>query len=169
MTSSKEGFFYIIKTSDTPENVYKIGKTTATNPNKRLCDYPQYSIVFYTIAVKNIHIFEKIVIHKLKGRAVRHMEFGYEYYEADIKHLINCVHNIWMSYGHIDIDIYSNIKKNQPTGWQYFANEWLAKNIAQEITPEFAYENYVKMIKESFGAVPCKYDKFEIYYYSVMY
>ena len=164
---NKEGFFYVIKTADTPINVYKVGKTTATNPNKRLCAYPRYSACVYTIAVKNVDIFEKIVIHKLKGCAKRCMEFGNEYYEADPVDLINAIHNIWIEYGNTDTDLYKSIKKNQPLGWQYFANEWLIYNKPQSI--EIAYINYLKLIIEHFKQIPCKYDKFLAYYLSVIY
>ena len=164
---NKSGFFYIIKTSDTPENVYKIGKTTETNPNKRLCTYPQYSSCLYTISVKNADIFEKIAIHKLKGLSIRHREFGYEYYEINIKKLINIIHSLWMEYGDIDTDIYADIRKNQPEGWQYFANEWLANNPDKPV--EIAYKYYVDIITSHFRKIPCKFAKFEPYYYSVMF
>ena len=33
------GFFYIIQTPDVEDGVYKIGKTSQADPNKRLCQY----------------------------------------------------------------------------------------------------------------------------------
>ena len=164
---SKVGFFYVIKTSDTPYNVYKIGKTTALNPNKRLCVYPRYSTCVYTILINNVDIFEKIVIHKLKCHAKRRREFGYEYFEADRIQLIDAIHKIWLEYGDIDTDIYKSIKQNQPIGWQYFANEWLVHNKTQPV--EISYINYLKIVTEQFHQIPCKYDKFMIYYFSIVY
>ena len=76
---NESGYFYIIKTPDVPEGVYKIGKTTMVDPNKRLCRYPTYSCCLYTIHVENADLFEDLVMRKLKLVTKRRMEYGLEY------------------------------------------------------------------------------------------
>ncbi len=156
----ERGFFYIIKTPDVPEGVYKIGKTIMTDPNKRLCKYPTYSCCLYTIHVQNADLFEDLVMRKLKGTFKRRMEYGLEYYEADIRTLINEVHNLWLKYGSIDqLQLDKSNEKMKPNGWQYFANEWLAKH--PTATAEEAYPNYVETIKTIF--MSNEYAEFEFF------
>jgi hypothetical protein len=148
------GFFYIIQTPDVETGVYKIGKTTQTNPNKRLCAYPTYSSVKYTIAVNNADLFEDIVMRKFKILFKRRMEHGLEYYEGDLVAMIEEVHNLWIKYNNINssytnpIKLDKSIEKIKPNGWQYFVNEWLSKNT--DSTVDIAYEAYVDIIKKIF-------------------
>lgn len=145
------GYFYIIKTSDTPDGVYKIGKTIQTDPNKRLCRYPQYSCCMYTVHVENADLFEDIAMRKLQGVAIRRREFGLEYYEMNIVKLIDFIHGLWMKYGQFtDGKLDKNIDKFKPNGWQYFANEWLASNT--DCTSAEAYDAYVNIFKTVFAS-----------------
>lgn len=156
----QSGFFYIIKTPDVPEGVYKIGKTTMVDPNKRLCRYPTYSCCLYTIHVENADLFEDLVMRKLKLVTKRRMEYGLEYYEADIKTLVNEVHQLWLKYGSIkEFQLDKSNEKIKPNGWQYFANEWLSKNPAA--TPETAYPAYVDLMKNTF--MSNEYAEFEFF------
>lgn len=164
---NKSGFFYIIKTPDVPENVYKIGKTTMIDPNKRLCRYPMYSCCMYTIHVANADLFEDLVMRKLKGSVIRRMEFGLEYYEADIYTLINIVHQLWNKYGQIkEFQMDKTIERVKPNGWQYFANEWLSKN--KDADAIDAYQHYVLIMQSIF--MTNEYAEFEpfIEYYKAM-
>lgn len=148
-----EGFFYIIRTPDSPDGVYKIGKTTNYDPNKRLCRYPKYSVVKYTIAVENADMFEDIVMRKFKGLFKRRMELGLEYYEGNLVKMISEVHQLWLKYGDVKIAPFIADKSAEimkPNGWQYFVNEWLSKH-------DFAddneiYDNYVHIMKTDFGS-----------------
>lgn len=153
MSQSKNGFFYIIKTSDTPENVYKIGKTTDVNPNKRLCKYPKYSQVLYTIHVSDADGFEDLVMRKLRMVLVRRLEYGYEYYECpELKKIIDIVHYYWMKYHDKDIILNKSIESIKPNGIQYFVNEYLSKNLNSTINLDDLYTKYVKIIKETFNS-----------------
>jgi hypothetical protein len=147
----KKGFFYIVSTADVPTNVYKIGKTCATDPNKRLCRYPVYTTVKYTIAVENADLFEDLIMRKFKSIFKRRMEFGIEYYEGDIVCMINSVHNLWLKYGQIkEAELDKSIEKIKPNGWQYFVNEWLSNNI--DANAEEAYCAYVTIMETVFGS-----------------
>jgi len=161
------GFFYIIQTPDVPDNVYKIGKTIQSNPNKRLCQYPMYSSAKYTVFVENADLFEDLVMRKLKSNCKRRMEYGLEYYESDLKTLVNIVHELWLKYG--DIKEFKLDKSNEqlkPNGWQYFANEWLAKNT--EATCDEAYLAYVDIFKNVFNSIEyAEFDVFEYYFNSL--
>lgn len=154
----QSGFFYIIKTPDVPEGVYKIGKTTMTDPNKRLCRYPTYSCCLYTIHVDNADIFEDLVMRKLQATTKRRREYGLEYYEGDLRYLINEVHQLWLKYGSIKaFSLDKSNEKIKPNGWQYFANEWLALN--PEAEHEDAYTAYVDIMKNTFKT--SEYAEFE--------
>jgi hypothetical protein len=147
------GFFYIIRTPDTPDDVYKIGKTTNCDPNKRLCKYPKYSIVKYTIAVENADMFEDIVMRKFKSIFKRRRELGLEYYEGDIIKMISEVHNLWLKYGNVKTTSFIKnkaIENIKPNGWQYFVNEWLSRHLFA--SDDEIYEGYVKTIKTDFGS-----------------
>jgi hypothetical protein len=161
------GFFYIIKTADVPDGVYKIGKTIMEDPNKRLCRYPKYSCCMYTIQVANADLFEDIVMRKLKGAVKRRMEFGIEYYEADIRILVDIVHNLWLRYGQIgEAVLDKSNEKIKPNGWQYFANEWIAQNPAA--TVHEAYSAYEHMMKTEFMTNEyAEFDCFSIYFNSL--
>ena len=162
-----DGFFYIIKTPDVQEGTYKIGKTVMTDPNKRLCKYPIHSCCMYTIHVANADLFEDLVMRKLKGKFKRRMEYGLEYYEANIKDLIIEVHQLWLKYGdvkHFQLD--KSAEKIKPNGWQYFANDWLSKHSTS--TVDEAYTAYVNIIKTSFMSNEyAEFEFFKIYFDSL--
>lgn len=148
-----EGFFYIIRTPDAPDNVYKIGKTTNCDPNKRLCKYPKFSLVKYTIAVENADLFEDIIMRKFKALFKRRMELGLEYYEGDIIEMISAVHQLWLKYGNVKVAPFiadKSVEIMKPNGWQYFVNEWLSKHPFAE--DDEIYEGYVKTITTDFGS-----------------
>jgi len=165
---SKDGFFYIIKTADVPAGVYKIGKTCADDPNKRLCRYPKYSCCEYTVHVSNADLFEDIVMRKLKVAAKRRMEFGLEYYEEDIRTLIDLVHQLWLKYGHIsEATLDKTAEQMKPNGWQYFVNEWMSKNTDASVFN--AYIAYVDIMKTVFMTKDyAEFDYFKQYFESHM-
>jgi len=167
LKSDQSGFFYIIKTPDVPEGVYKIGKTCQVDPNKRLCRYPTYSCCLYTIHVANADLFEDLVMRKLKGSCKRRMEYGLEYYESDIRTLINEVHQLWLKYGSlVDFQLDKSNEKNKPNGWQYFANEWLAKN--PNASADEAYLAYTHIMKSEFMSNEyAEFEYFERYFKSL--
>lgn len=144
------GFFYIISTADTPDSVYKIGKTTDCDPNKRLCKYPKFSLVKYTIAVENADLFEDIVMRKFKSAFKRRMELGLEYYEGDLTAMVCIVHQLWLNYGNIKIAKLIPIENIKPNGWQYYVNEWLSKH--PFASDDEAYDGYVATITTDFGS-----------------
>jgi hypothetical protein len=149
-SKSSHGFFYIIQTADVEKNVYKIGKTTQTDPNKRLCRYPAYSNTKYTIHCDNADVFEDLVMRKFKTLFKRRMEYGIEYYEGDITIMIDEVHKLWMRFNKsTDIQLDKDIEKFKPNGWQYFVNEWLCYNTTA--TMDTAYDNYVKIMTDVFS------------------
>jgi hypothetical protein len=164
----ESGFFYIIKCADVPDNVYKIGKTCEKDPNKRLCRYPPFSCVQYTIAVANADLFEDIVMRKFKSAFTRRREFGLEYYEGDIIAIIDEVHRLWLKYGRlVDAKLDKTIEKIKPNGWQYFVNDWLSKNPTCDIHE--AYEAYVKIMKDTFASNEyAEFEPFAIYYESTV-
>lgn len=143
------GFFYIISCADVPDNVFKIGKTTEHDPNKRLCRYPQYSSVKYTIHVANADLFEDIVMRKFKSMFKRRMEFGIEYYEGELIQIIDAVHQLWLKYGNlVNAELDKSAEKIKPNGWQFFVNDWLSKNEGADVKD--AYAAYVRIMKEIF-------------------
>jgi len=158
-----QGFFYIIKTADTPEGVYKIGKTTQADPNKRLCRYPAGSCCMFTIYVANADLFEDIVMRKLLSVSKRRREFGLEYYEMPLNELIDHVYNLWKKYGQLDDEkLDKNVEKLRPNGWQYFVNEWLSKKEnPAEIDAEEAYRAYVDIVRDTF--MSSEYAEFELF------
>ncbi len=170
-TKDPRGYFYIIKTADTPVNVYKIGKTVEVDPNKRLCKYPKYSDLKYTVAVANADTFEDLVMRKLKTKVKRRQEFGLEYYEAELPVLVNIIHEIWMAHGSsimhkIDKITNKETERIKPNGWQFFVNEWLSSN--QSASPEEAYTAYVNCVKTAFLSNEyAEYSCFLIYYSSL--
>ena len=147
-----QGFFYIIQPADVPDNVYKIGITKRCNPNKRLCEYPKYSLVKYTIAVDYVDLFEDYVMRKFRVLFKRRMELGLEYYECrDIKKMIDEVHQIWMKYGDKEIQIDKKLENIKPNGIQHFINEWFSKQgDPTAIDLSLAYTEYEKMMKTEF-------------------
>jgi hypothetical protein len=164
---NQPGFFYIIKTPDVPPDVYKIGKTIQTDPNKRLCRYPPYSCTQYTVAVANADLFEDIVMRKLKGSVIRRREYGLEYYQSDIKILIDQIHNLWLSYGDLtDTQLDKTIEKIKPNGWQFFANEWLSKHPG--VTASEAHLAYISIMRDVFASNEyAELDAFSEYFRSV--
>ncbi len=148
---NEEGFFYIIQTTDVESKVFKIGKTTQIDPNKRLCKYPQYSTVKYTIFCNNADLFEDIVMRKFKSLFKRRMEYGLEYYEGDIIKMIDETHKLWIKYNFIsEAQLNKDIERIKPNGWQYFVNEWLSKN--RTATIDAAYEAYTHIIMDTFAS-----------------
>jgi len=151
LSKPSEGFFYIIQTPDVEPNVYKIGKTIQSNPNKRLCVYPKFSIVKYTIFVKDADGFEDYVMRKMRTLFKRRKEYGLEYYEGDIIKIIDLVHNLWMKFGQVEkISNDTENEKIKPVGWQVFVNEWLCHRSLDNINPDEAYEAYVKIVRDDF-------------------
>lgn len=145
------GFFYIIQTADVPIGVYKIGKTARANPNQRLCEYPKFSSVKYTIAVNDCHGFESYAMRKFRTLFKRRREFGLEYYEGNLMQMINLAHKLWNKYGLADkIVVDQNIEKIKPVGWQFFVNEWYSDQF--DPTPDEAYDMYVSLIKSTFNS-----------------
>ena len=143
------GFFYIIQTADVPYGVYKIGKTTRCNPNKRLCEYPKFSSVKYTIFVNDCHGFESYTMRKFRVLFKRRREFGLEYYEGDIKQMINAAHKLWNKFGNSSqVVVDKSVEKIKPIGFQYFINEWYADQVDPSI--DEAYDMYVSIIQSTF-------------------
>jgi hypothetical protein len=163
-TKDESGFFYIIQTPDVPPSVYKIGKTVRPNPNKRLCAYPKFSIVKYTIAVANADLFEDIIMRKFKTAFKRRMELGLEYYEGDLVDMICVVHSLWLKYGQqASLSIDRSLEKIKPNGWQSFVNEWLVKN--PDAQPDVAYTAYVDMMQNTFLSNEyAEYPAFALYF-----
>jgi hypothetical protein len=138
--TNSEGFFYIIQTADVPLGVYKIGKTTRSNPNRRLCEYPKFSCVKYTVSVNDCHGFESYVMRKFRLNFERCLQYGLEYYKGDIKEMINLSHKIWNLHGASHkIIINKSIEKIKPNGFQYFINNWYIN----QIVPPDPYKSYL--------------------------
>ncbi len=120
----------------------------------------------YTIHVTNADLFEDIVMRKLKVSVKRRMELGIEYYEADIRTLISIVHELWLKYGELnDVTLDRTIEQMKPNGWQYFVNEWMAKNV--NATVYDAYLAYVDIMKTIFVTHDyAEFDYFKKYFAS---
>jgi hypothetical protein len=150
---TKEGFFYIIKTPDTPMSVYKIGKTTHSDPNKRFCQYPKGVIVKYTIAVSDADSFEDYMMRQFKVQFERKMEYGMEYYKGDIIQMIDVTHQVWMKIGMSSTSVTKStvdMERYKPNGFQVFVNDWLVKQVSKP-TLDDAYIAYVSMLRDDFG------------------
>ena len=143
------GFFYIIQTADVPVGVYKIGKTARANPNKRLCEYPKFSSVKYTVSVEDCHGFESYAMRKFRVLFKRRREFGLEYYEGDIKDMINLAHKLWNQFGSAGrVIVDTAIEKIKPNGFQAFVNEWYSQQL--DPTIDEAYDMYVSLMRDSY-------------------
>lgn len=75
------------------EYVYKIGKSKQEF-GKRLNDYPKDSEVLLTIKVVNCDITEQIIISKFKDSFKHRDDIGAEYFEGDIKEMMQIIFNI---------------------------------------------------------------------------
>lgn len=145
----KRGFFYIIQNAEIPLGIYKIGKTTRGNPNQRLCEYPKFSEVKFTIAVDDIDEFEKYVIRKFTLRWTRKREYGLEYFEGNYKDMIKYAVELWLNF---DVDV---LEKNQtlelikPIGIDVFISDWLLHQSPRPSMEE-QYIKYVELIQEVF-------------------
>lgn len=144
------GFFYILQNAELPDGVYKIGKTKRASPTKRFCEYPKFSAVKYTVAVANADDFETYAMRKFRTVFSRRMEFGLEYYQGDLKQMINLAHDLWNKYGNADAIVLNPvIEKIKPVGIQYFINEYWSK---QDPKPNMslAYQKYVDIMTTIF-------------------
>ena len=72
------------------ENLYKVGKTTR-EMHKRLLDYPIGSRLLLCLDVQDCHKTEKILLDVLRQKYINRLDVGTEYFEADIKELLNDV------------------------------------------------------------------------------
>ena len=148
---SVDGFFYIIQTSDVTDSVYKIGKTEDMDLNRKLCIYPVYSCVKYTVYCENIDLFYNMVVHKFSTTFKKKLEYGQNYYFGDLKNMVDCCHKLWMTYGNETKKIYNEeIGKIKPYGWDYFSNEWLINNLDK--SNDESYNVYLNIIKNTFGS-----------------
>lgn len=150
VTTTKEpsGFFYIIQTADVPLGIYKIGKTARSNPNKRLCEYPKFSSVKYTISVSNCHVFESYAMRKFRVLFKRKREYGLEYYEGNIIDMINLAHTLWNKFESTECVVDTRIEKIKPNGFQYFINEYYSNQTNPTLIE--SYDKYVDMMKNTF-------------------
>lgn len=144
------GFFYILQSAEIPDGVYKIGKTKRSSPTKRFCEYPKFSAVKYTVAVSNADDFEKYAMRKFRTVFSRRMEFGLEYYQGDLKQMINLAHELWNKYGDADtIKLNPMLDKIKPVGIQYFINEYWSKQKSKP-SIDTAYNKYVELMTKTF-------------------
>lgn len=142
------GFFYIVKTVDVDDDVYKIGKTTQSDPNKRLCNYPKGSSVKYTIAVDNVDVFEDYIMRKFGKIFVRRIEYGLEYYQGDLTAMINTSHELWNHFNNqTGTEEKTDNKQDIPNEWDVFYIEWLSKQNTMFIEDDEAFEIYSKLVK----------------------
>ena len=125
--------------------------TKRSDPNKRLSEYPKYSAVQYVIAVANADSFEDYVMRKFRILFKRRLEYGLEYYEGDIKKMIDSTHNIWMKFYDKEIHIDKDLENIKPYGIQIFINEWFSQQKdPQNIDLDIAYDKYVVNYMVSF-------------------
>jgi hypothetical protein len=68
------------------ENIFKIGKTT--RPSERIKGYPNGSILFLNLPCENCDVMEKKLIKHFDEKFVKKSEIGREYYEGELKNLI---------------------------------------------------------------------------------
>lgn len=145
--SNRSGFFYIIYDSKVLEpDVFKIGMTTKCNATKRLCSYPRYSSQKYTVAVEDAAKFERIVITKFSMLYIRRKKYGNEYFQGDLKDMIDNAHKLWMEYGGLKI-VQLNLPQ-RPYGIEYFMNEFYSDNLGIDI--DTAYTIYCEMVGTNF-------------------
>jgi len=90
-------------------------------------------------------------MRKFRVMFIRRMEYGLEYYQGDIRKMIDLVHQIWMNYGNKKIIIDKSIEYIKPNGIQAFVNSWLSKQEDPiNIDLSIAYTEYVKLMKDEF-------------------
>jgi hypothetical protein len=68
------------------ENIFKIGKTT--QPSERIKGYPKGSILFLNLPCDNCGETEKKLIKHFDEKFLQKCEIGREYYEGELKNLI---------------------------------------------------------------------------------
>ena len=81
-----EGYIYLLVEREfikTNENIYKIGKTKQEF-GKMFNQYPNGSILFLHLNVKNVDAFEKTLIELFCLEFKRRLDIGNEYFEGDV-------------------------------------------------------------------------------------
>ena len=94
-----EGYFYIIREREfirMDEPVYKIGRTG--NITKRVKQYPKGSELIISFPCKDMCGFESEIIRNFRCVFTRKLEYGTEYFEGDIKEMINLATKMHANY-----------------------------------------------------------------------
>ena len=103
-------YIYLIQEREfikTNENIYKIGKSTQEN-NTRIKQYPKGSKLLFQMICENCHNIEKILIKKFKDNFKLRKDIGNEYFEGDIKNMIDIIFYIITNNNTVSLDIVSS-------------------------------------------------------------
>lgn len=95
------GYLYIIREREfvkCGDNVFKIGYTNHSNPNNRMCQYPNNSEVIAIEKVYKAETAEKVYMKSLdmlcdSGVLKHRRDIGREYYEGDVNIIREVLHN----------------------------------------------------------------------------
>ena len=90
----KIGYIYIIKEREfinSNTNIYKIGRTQ--NILERVKNYPKNSKLHYTIFVNDVVNTETKLIKLFICHFNHRKDIGREYFEGDVKQMIDIIHN----------------------------------------------------------------------------
>lgn len=98
---NKSGFFYIKQPTDVPYGIYKIGIIkTSECINKKINSF--FLDTKYIIKVNDISGFKYKILEKFNIMFNNCNEFGEDYYDGNIKRMIDLSHCIWLKYGNIN-------------------------------------------------------------------
>ena len=100
---STTGYIYILIRSDFIEKkqyIYKIGETTRYPPHRRLWEYPYGSVFLSLFKVHSPVKIEKLFKKKLSESKIliNRADIGVEYYEGELKDIIDILVNIYPAY-----------------------------------------------------------------------
>jgi hypothetical protein len=89
------GYLYIIHVREFHQQerpVYKIGRTN--DILKRFSQYPKNSKLLFVLPTTDPVTYEKLVIDAFRLKYIHNTEFGKEYFEGDLLHMINTMTRI---------------------------------------------------------------------------
>lgn len=101
------GYIYILIEREfvkTGETIYKIGKTKQ-DYMKRFKQYPKDSVLIKQIYCDDCDGMERELIKLFKIKYTQRRDIGIEYFEGDIKDMVQCIYNVWSSYNAPVMDV----------------------------------------------------------------
>jgi hypothetical protein len=99
--NSEQGYFYIVQLREfikCKEEIYLIGVSKRLNPNDIMKDFPTFSHKYLELKIKKPKIFESIIKTFFEFKFINRKEFGNNYFEGNINHMIECIKCIYEGY-----------------------------------------------------------------------